>query len=195
MRLSLITGPAAEPLTLDEAKAHLRVGFDKEDALITRLIVGAREAFERETGRQLLTATWRGFLDRLPHFDSQPIELAKPPLVAVNSVTYLDSSGVPQTWAAAEYTVETFAGPFAQRGMLYPKAAGAYPFARRIPNSVAIEFEAGYGDADGVPDEIKQALLVWVGHHYEFRELVIVGQTPAVIPALGFDPWKESDFG
>jgi uncharacterized phiE125 gp8 family phage protein len=195
VRLSLITGPTAEPLTLDEAKDHLRVTFDREDALISRLIVGAREAFERETGRQLLTATWRGFLDCFPQFDAQPIELAKPPLATVNAVTYLDTSGVPQAWPAAEYTVDAFAGPFAKRGMLYPKAEATYPSSRRIPNAVTIEFDAGYGDASDVPDEIKQSLFVWVGHHYEFRELVIVGQTPAVIPALGFEPWKEMDFG
>ena len=59
MRSTLITGPIDEPITLAEAKAHLRVTIDNEDDLITRLIKGARESFERETGRQLLTAAMK----------------------------------------------------------------------------------------------------------------------------------------
>lgn len=195
MRSTLITGPIDEPLTLAEAKAHLRVTWDNEDNLITRLITGAREGFERETGRQLLTATWRGFLDRFPPFDHEAIEIARPPLVAVTEVNYIDPSGVLQAWPAAEYTVETFSGPSAQRGMLFPKSEQEYPQTRRIPNAVTIDFDSGYGVAADIPEEIREAMLAWIGHHYEHRELVIVGQTPVVVPMLGFDPWKDMDFG
>lgn len=194
MRLTLITGPTAEPLTLAEAKQHLRVTFSFDDTLIDGLILGAREAFERETGRQLLTATWRGFLDRFPRFDRDPIEFAKPPLQSVSSITYLDTSGVAQTWAAAEYTVQTFSGPFARRGMVYPASEEQYPDTRNISNAVTLNFDAGYGNADAVPQEIKMALLNWIGHRYENRNLVIAGVTASVVPGLGFGPWKDLDF-
>lgn len=195
MRTTLITGPVGEPLTLTEVKEHLRVTFDNEDTLLTRLIAGAREAFERETGRQLLTATWRGFLDRFPLSDREAIEVAKPPLSTLTSITYIDTSGVSQTWDAAAYTVEAFAGPFAGRGMVFPKAEQLYPLTRRIPNAVTVNFDAGYGAAADVPDEIKEAMLAWIGHHYEHRELVVMGASPSLVPALGFDPWKDMDFG
>ena len=196
MRLSLVTSSNIEPVSLTEAKDHLRVDFTKEDGLIKGKIVAAGEAFERETGRQLLTATWKGFLDSFPQFDHEPIEIARPPLVSVAAVKYIDTSGVLQTWAASEYTFEAFSGPFAQRGMLFPKSDEQYPLTRRIRNAVTIDFDAGYGvTANDVPDEIKEALLTWIGHRYNNRELVIVGQTAARVPLLGFEPWQDADFG
>ncbi len=195
MRLSLVTASTVEPLTLTEAKDHLRVDFTKEDGKINGLIVGAREAFERDTGRQLITASWKGFLDGFPRWDIEPIEIARPPLLSVDVVNYIDTSGNPQVWPAAEYTVQAFAGPFAQRGMLNPKSDETYPDTDRIKNAVTIEFTAGYGPlVTDVPCEIKEALLAWIGHHYNNRELVIVGQIASRVPLLGFEPWHDADF-
>lgn len=195
MSLSKITSSSIEPLTLPETKDHLRVNFTKEDALIKRLIVGAREAFEDGTPRQLLTATFKQFFDAFPQFDHERIHIAKAPLVSVAAVTYFDTSGVLQTWPAGEYTVEAFTGPNADRGVLFPKPDFVYPQTRRIPDAVIIDFDAGYGTtANDVPSGIKAALLTWIGHHYNNRELVIVGQTAARVPMLGFEPWLDADF-
>lgn len=195
MRTTLVVAPTAEPLILEEVQDHLRADFDEEVAYLTRLIVAAREAFEKKTGMQLMTATWSGFLDRFPWYHTEPIRLAKPPTQSVTSVSYIDSSGVSQVWSASEYTVQTFAGSSPQRGMISPKPDFLYPTTRRVPNAVTIDFVAGYQSADDVPADIKYALLAWIGHHYENRESVIVGQTATMVPALGFDPWIDHDFG
>ena len=66
MPMQLITPPAGEPVSLAEAKLHLRVDFDDDDSLIQVLISAARQAAETLTNRQLVTARWRMVLDSFP---------------------------------------------------------------------------------------------------------------------------------
>ena len=58
MKATLTVPPAGEPLTLAEAKPHLRVDLNDDDALITALISAAREQVEFLTGQRLITQTW-----------------------------------------------------------------------------------------------------------------------------------------
>ena len=66
MSLQLVTAPTEEPVSLVEAKLHLRVDFSEDDLLITALIAAARQAAETLTGRQLVTARWKYILDSFP---------------------------------------------------------------------------------------------------------------------------------
>ena len=60
--LRLMTAATVEPVSLDEAKAHLRLTDSEEDALIRAYITAAREVVERQTGYALAEATyaWSG---------------------------------------------------------------------------------------------------------------------------------------
>ena len=66
--LTQLSPPSAEPLSLAEAKLHLRVGADitEDDGLIAALIVTARQQAEHRTGRALVSQQWRYAIDAFP---------------------------------------------------------------------------------------------------------------------------------
>jgi uncharacterized phiE125 gp8 family phage protein len=66
LAVQLIQGPAVEPLSLDEAKLHLRVDIVDDDELITVLIQAAREYCEEFCHRAFITQTWKLVLDHFP---------------------------------------------------------------------------------------------------------------------------------
>lgn len=82
MKLKLKTAPTVEPVTLEEAKLHLRVDSGDDNTLITALILTARQLAERETKRAFVTQTWQMYLDQA----SAVIEIPKPPLQSVESI-------------------------------------------------------------------------------------------------------------
>ena len=58
MNLTLKTAPETEPVSLNEAKAFLRVDSDEDDNYITSLIKTAREWCEDYQHRAYITQTW-----------------------------------------------------------------------------------------------------------------------------------------
>ncbi|HEY0282981.1 MAG TPA: head-tail connector protein, partial [Rhizomicrobium sp.] len=84
MSLTLVTPPAAEPVTLAEAKAHLKVDTSADDALITSLIVAARARAEWHSGCAFVTQSWTLWLDAWPR--NGLVEIPLPPLQSVTQV-------------------------------------------------------------------------------------------------------------
>lgn len=164
MSLKLITAPASEPIALAEAKAHLRVDVSDDDALISALIVAARQGAEHITGRALMPQTWELALDG---FKSE-IYLQKPPLVSVTSVTYVDTAGVVQTLGSSAYIVDDYSAP----ARMAPSYGSCWPTTRLQANAVTIRYDAGYANAAAVPQQIKQWMLLQVGAMYENRSSV-----------------------
>jgi uncharacterized phiE125 gp8 family phage protein len=174
-----LTGPALEPVTLDEAKAFARIDTIYDDALVTSLIKRAREHCEAITGRQFITATYGLLLDSFPTWcrpdvyrvterrEGTDILVPMPPLISVESITYLDASGVSQTVAASDYIVSTYDDP-GRIALAYGKT---WPSTLAQINAVTVAYTAGYGAAaTAVPESIKQAMLMLVSAFYEQRE-------------------------
>jgi uncharacterized phiE125 gp8 family phage protein len=109
MGLQLIAAPSSEPVSLDEAKEHLRVDHNDEDALILRLIKSARETAESLTGRAFVTQSWKLWRDGWPA--ARAIEIPKPPLAAVTAVTAVSRSGTESVLSSDAYIVDSASVP------------------------------------------------------------------------------------
>lgn len=169
-QLSLVTPPAAEPVELAVAKAHLRVDHTTDDADIERKVSAARRWAENFLGRALITQTWRLTLDAFP-LDGSPIELPLPPLQSVTHVKYRATDGTLTTWSPASYVVNAPAGPTAGRGRLYPAYGEMYPTPQDCPSAVEIEFVCGYGDEpEHIPAEVAAGIQLRLGDLYAVRE-------------------------
>lgn len=187
MTLRVVTGPTVEPLTLEEAKLHLRETQTVQDTLISALIVAARQYAENYTGRAFVTQTLELLLPGFP-CDSV-IELPKPDLQQVTTVKYIDVDGVLQTIAAAQYQVDIYRRP----AVLKPAYQCYWPVPRTSDfNAVQVRYVAGYAPTTSpqdaaamqaaVPEGIKLWMKIRVAQLFENREAVVVGTIMANIP-------------
>ena len=179
MTLSVTTSPALEPVTLDEAKAQLRVTYDQEDALIGALITAARQRIEAELGVALIATGFRETLDvwplemgtAVPITDplsalfAGPIRLRRGPLVGVTAIAVADGTGTFQVVSPASYTAEIGSRP----GRIAPYDV-AWPAPGVATGGVRIDYTAGYGAGEGdVPAPLRQAILQLVADGFEHR--------------------------
>lgn len=175
--------PASEPITLAEARVHLRLDSTAEDALVTAWITAARQDVEAATGRVLIRQDWEMWLPCFPKC-REPIEIPYPPLVQVTSVKTADADGVLTTMAAADYQVEAPSGDRCQPARVYPAAGAVWPYTiTGVRGAVRVAFQAGYVSASAVPQPLRSAILLLVGDLYENREAGILtrGATPQAL--------------
>lgn len=181
--LTLITPPAVEPISLEEAKLHLREDESGQDTEITAIIKAARTYCEGFLSRAFVTQTWELALDSFPStyrggVDSNAIILPRAPLQSVVSITYVDAAGSSQTLAGANYSVDIRQQP----GRVIPAYGLSWPTLRGDMNAVVVRFTAGYGNAAAVPENIKNAMRLLIGHWYENREDSISGTIIQKVP-------------
>lgn len=179
--LAMTSGPSVEVMTTAVAKNHARVTRSDEDTLIDSYIVAARRKVERDTGLQLITATWVWKIADFPGSDI--LFVPRNPLQSVTSITYVDTAGDTQTLATSVYDL----GLTSKRGRIALAWSESWPTVRRQIDAVTITFVAGFGDASAdVDEDLILANQMLVAHWYEFREPVIEGGAPMTVP-LGYD--------
>ena len=183
LSLTRQTPPSVEPVTVAEAKAHLRVDTSNDDAYIGTLITAAREWCEQYLDRTLIHTQWAMRLDRFPPDSLQPIDLPRPPVVASGtatavSVTFTSEVGSTATLTTAQYRVQRFETP----GRVTTVYGGTWPASREDNDAVVIQWWAGYGaSGTSVPAAIKNAILMYVHELYEKRGNA---EPPAAVRAL-----------
>lgn len=175
--LRVATPPAVEPVTVAEAKAHLRVDTTDDDTYIGTLITAAREWVEQYLDRALITQQLVMTLESFPVGDDE-IVLPRPPMVMAGTattvaVTYTMAAGGTATLSTSAYRVDRYATP----GEVQTLYAGTWPADRREDeNAVSVTWWAGYGaTGSSVPAAIRHAMLMLIGHWYENRSTVLVG--------------------
>jgi len=182
MSLVMTGGPALEPVSLAEAKAHLRVDGTAEDALIQSLIVTSRLHIEAALGLALITQSWSYFLDRWPK--AGRLQLPLRPVAAIAHVRVWNDEGTSDSLDPASFLLDGHGMP--PRLVSLSGAAEIAPM--RAANGIEIGFTAGFGAAtDDVPAPIRHALLLLVAHWYENREPVQIGVGVNAVPAMVSD--------
>ena len=171
--------PTSMPVSLTEAKAHLRVDHDDQDDLITAQIKAATaylDGYSGILGRALIIQTWQqdfaGFADRLAF----PIS----PVTAIVSVAYFDAGNMQQTLDADVH--DLFADARGAYVALRPRQSWPVTFNRT--DAVSITFTAGFGAATDVPDPIRQAILLIVQRLFDGADTEIDVAIDRVVHAL-----------
>jgi uncharacterized phiE125 gp8 family phage protein len=179
MPLILTSGPAVEPVTLAEAKTHLRVDGSAEDTLIASLIVTSRLHVEAAVGLALIAQSWSYFRDAWPPGPS--LELPLRPVQSIAAVRLYDENAVATPLDPATYFLDGAANP----PRLVRQGAPIWPKPGRIANGIEVAFSAGYGSAAAdVPGPIRQAILLLVAHWYEHRSPLEAGAHAEPVPDM-----------
>lgn len=178
--------PANMPVSLAEAKAHLRVDHDDQDDLISAQIKAATawlEGYSGILGRALVTQTWRqdfgSFANRIP--------LPLTPVTAIENVNYFDADDVQQTLDPSVYALLADA----RSAYLALQPGQSWPSAYRRDDAVSITFTAGYGAAADVPEPIRQAILLIVQRLFDGADISIDVAIDRTVHAL-IAPYRRS---
>ncbi len=182
--LALVTPPAVEPVTLDEAKAWARVDTTDDDPLISALLVASRQAVEDYLRRSLITQTWRLTLDApasgwgnwlgegtydlpvtvLSGEYPRAYELPRGPVQSVTSFVTSDTSNTSTTLDPANYVLD------ADGTRLVLNETAVLPSNIRPARGIEITYVTGFGSTAGsVPQAIRTAVLMTFGVLYDSR--------------------------
>lgn len=176
-RLTRTVAPTEQPVTIADAKRQCRVTSSSEDEFIGELIEAATAAIDGPNGIGLamITQTWQLVLDGFP----AEIELPLYPVQSIVSISYTDADGnLNQLLDPALYELNKYA----TRAIISPAYNVTWPSVLAGRNRVGVTFRAGYGLAPAVPPDLKRAILLLVGHWYNHREAVVIGQAGQALP-------------
>lgn len=172
MKYAVEAGSIMEPVSLEDAKLHIRTvcGDTSEDsAIIQPIITAAREYCENVTGRAFARQT----INAYPIGWADAMQMPKTPVLSVESVTIREADGREKELPAGNY------GLSKADGALHLWFKPDIRLAKVDP--ITIRYQAGY---EVLPMAVRQAMLLLIGHWYENREAVVVGSAASVDVSL-----------
>jgi uncharacterized phiE125 gp8 family phage protein len=181
MAYKIITAATTEPITLAEARSHLRIeAFGSplahpDDAQITMMITAAREWCEQYTSRALAAQTIEMAMDSFP----DEIELPLVPTNSITSVTYSDTANATQTLSNTVYLLDDYSKPNKLALTLNSK----WPSTSEVTNNIKIRMAVGNSPTT-LPYPIKAAMLLLIGSLYENRQEDLQSSSRATFNSL-----------
>lgn len=160
-----LVAPAAEPITLDQARDYLRADGTALDEEIGMLLAAARTEVEQATGQRLMEQTVRVLADSfadLDHFDVGPVN-------QVLAIRYQDRAGAEQLLDAG--TFELF-GAGLDRAVR-PVSGASWPRVRNASQVIKLDLAVGYPDAASVPQNLRFAIFAVLRARFEGRDPAI----------------------
>jgi uncharacterized phiE125 gp8 family phage protein len=185
----VIIPPTSEPISIDEATAHLRI--DVFDPLVRSLIPVARQWVEKFTGRSMTERLLEIAMDAFPghhrhgyRFPDRrlgvvyegegrhphPIRLLGGPVNSLDRVIYTDVGGIDQVITDAQFD------SYEEPARVLPAVGTTWPSTQIRMGAVKVRYWAGYSAPDDspigtpLPLPLKHAMLLVLGHLYENRE-------------------------
>ncbi len=177
---ALTQAPKEEALTLGEVKSWLRIDEDltDDDVLLESLIGAVARYTEATKNLALTTQKWNLYFEQFPC----EIEIPQWPVISVDAIKYIDSSGAQQALSPLTYQVDLT--KFVPE--IRPVYGSFWPNARCQYKAVQVELTLGYGAAAQVPAHVKAGMLMAIGHLYENREDTVAKNFELVHVPMGF---------
>jgi uncharacterized phiE125 gp8 family phage protein len=153
--LQPVTAPVAEPISLTEAKTHLRqTAISADDLLIGALVSAARAYAESKCARQIIAARWLLTLDAFPGpslmgvpsgqaftLPGHAVIIPRAPVLQIVSIKYLDMSGATQTLVeGTDYVVDLTSEP----ARITPPFGKIWPVTLPQIGAVQVVFDCGH---------------------------------------------------
>jgi len=168
-----VTSPTSEPVSMDEARAQLRVKIGDDDDHVEMLVAIARDKAEKFCNRFFTEQQVKIVFDG--GFDLTKIDLPYPDLISVDSITYIDDENAQQTIAGGTYTL------FSDEQVIYPDdsfPSNAKSYTITVTTGAPVEL----GGA-------KVAMLMMITDLYDLRSESVIGFSVAENPAVMASIW------
>jgi hypothetical protein len=208
MTIEIINAAAAEPLDINGVKLSRRITSTDQDAELFRCMRTARETCEQITRRQLMVSRLRLTLDSFPGFgvcsafdnlslsrggsivdplSLTAIEIPRPPLVAIESITYVDTAGTTQSLnVLTDIIVDSSSEP----ARIFPAYGTTWPLTRAQAGAVKITFLSGF--ATVLRPDVSADTLTLLGPARTFvdGDQVRLSNSGGKLPG-GLDEWTD----
>lgn len=173
------------PVTLAEAKTHLRLLSDDLDTEVDALLEAAVEYCETVCGRSLRVS--QTITQKYDGWPCSPVRFDRQPVTAITSVTYYDANDVSQTVNASNYRLLVSSEAAA---LLEFDTDFSRPTASSRADSVTITYVAGYAAIADVPQRAKAAIKLKLAELFgNLDERMVAANERSIASLLGTLEW------